>query len=125
MSSRQRLYRSRNAQFLGVCEGIAKWRELPVGMVRTGVVIAAFMTGFVPALIVYIVIALILDPEPAEGEYEDRFSDFSKRYKNRKKDVSQNIRSEYENIKRRVSRMENDVINREKDWEERFRRETD
>lgn len=109
--------------FLGVCSGFAKWRDIPVTLVRFGVIMLAVFTGFFPVLLGYIVLGLILETEP---QYKDNqgYRDFSQSYKENKENVADNIRNEYESIKRRVSRMENDAINREEDWEDRFRRET-
>lgn len=121
-----RLYRSRDGKFLGLCDGIAKWRDLPVFYVRLGVVIAAFFTGFFPALIVYVVASLILDTEPSgsRANNENSEKDFDRRYRRNKESVVDDIKHEYRDLKRRMSRMESDVVDREEDWEERFRRET-
>jgi len=109
--------------FLGVCSGIAQWRDLPVSLVRFGVVMLAFFTGIFPVLIGYIIVGLILETEPKTKDSQS-YRNFSQSYKENKQNVADDIRTEYESIKRRVSRMENDAINREQDWEDRFQRET-
>lgn len=120
-----KLYRARQPKFLGVCEGIARWRDLPVSMIRTAVIIAGFFTGFIPVLVIYVVVAMILETEPIEGQSgNEDYKQFVRKYKTNRKDMTQHIKQEYERVKQRLNRMENDVINREKDWEERFRRET-
>ncbi|RLW69599.1 MAG: hypothetical protein B6D68_01885 [spirochete symbiont of Stewartia floridana] len=72
-SSRRKLRRSRNGILFGVCDGIAKWRDYPVGGVRLVFVLLSF-AGFL-SLWVYLILALILPIEKDsryEYEYEDK-----------------------------------------------------
>ena len=64
----KRLYRSRKSDILGVCHGIAEWRDLPVGGVQLAAILIAICTAVVPALLVYLVIGIIL---PVNPEKED------------------------------------------------------
>lgn len=65
----KRLYRSRKSDILGVCHGIAEWRDLPVGGVQLAAILIAVCTAIVPALLVYLIIGIILPVNPEkEGE---------------------------------------------------------
>ncbi len=67
---RRRLYRSRNGNIFGICQGIADWMAVPVGTVRLIVILTAIFTAVLPALLIYLVMAMIIPPEPA-GYYRD------------------------------------------------------
>jgi phage shock protein C len=60
----KRLYRARNGQVFGVCQGIADWRELPVDAVRFIVLVAIVVTGVFPGLAIYVLLGLLLPVEP-------------------------------------------------------------
>lgn len=103
----RRLYRSREGEILGVCRGIAEWRDLPVSVVRWTFVLIALFTAVMPVVLVYFILGLVL---PLEPEYKDR---------GERKDYRS---SEFEDLKRRVNRMEEEEFDKEKDWENRFRK---
>ena len=44
----KKLYRARNGQVFGVCQGIANWRDLPVDAVRLVMIVIILVTGFFP-----------------------------------------------------------------------------
>jgi phage shock protein PspC (stress-responsive transcriptional regulator) len=44
----KKLYRSKHGEVFGVCQGIADWRDLPVGPVRLIVLLAIVFTGIFP-----------------------------------------------------------------------------
>jgi len=103
MSTRKKckLYRSRDGLVLGVCKGIAEWREFPVGLIRLGFILLVVCAGM--AIWVYFILALIL---PLEPRREERRS-----YRARDE--------EYEELKKEYRKMADD-INKERDWESRF-----
>jgi len=59
------LYKSRDGIFAGVCRGIANYFDLRVFWIRLILVILFFATGIFPFLVLYILAALIMKPEPA------------------------------------------------------------
>ncbi|MGN1163904.1 MAG: PspC domain-containing protein, partial [Candidatus Ornithospirochaeta sp.] len=59
--------RSPRGLVLGVATGLAEWRGLPVSFTRLVVFLIMMSTAFFPALIVYLLIALIL-PEQSESD---------------------------------------------------------
>ena len=62
--TRRGLYRSRKGEIFGVCQGIAEWRDLPVGPIRLAMILLAVFTGFAPMIIIYLLAALVLPLEP-------------------------------------------------------------
>ena len=71
MSQEPKLYRSRTGIVLGVCEGIARWRELPVAWVRIFFVILFLCTGGLPAMMLYFLATLFMQPEPLNKKTRD------------------------------------------------------
>lgn len=68
-SQYRKLYRSRtNRMVSGVCGGIAEYLNLDPTVVRLLWVLAAFLTGFIPAIIAYIVMLFIVPEAPQEPE---------------------------------------------------------
>ena len=57
-------YRAKDGAILGVCLGIARWRELPVFWVRFFMVVVILLTGFLPGILLYIGLALMMKPDP-------------------------------------------------------------
>ena len=75
----RRLYRSRNGEILGVCKGIAEWRDYPVDTIRLIVVLIAIFTAIAPCLIIYFILGLILPVNPYEDDnYERGYRDGQK-----------------------------------------------
>jgi phage shock protein C len=60
-NSVKRLTRSSNDQFIaGVCGGLARYMNIDSSLVRILVVVIALMTGFLPVIIGYILMAIIV-----------------------------------------------------------------
>ncbi len=114
----KRLYRSRNGKIFGVCRGIADWRNLPVEYIRLFMILAFIFTGFFPVGLIYFLAAMVLPMEP-EGSRDYRFSD--REYESRSGFDS--FRRDAQDLKDRVSRMESRVFDKEKNWDERFRKD--
>lgn len=74
----KRLYRSKHGDILGVCKGIAQWKDFPVDMVRLAFILIAVFTAIFPCLIAYFVLAFFLPVNPYEDEECDKGS---KKYK--------------------------------------------
>ena len=68
----RRLYRSRHGEWLGVCKGIAEWRDLPVDTVRLIVILIAIFTAIVPCLIIYFLVGLVLPINPYDDDSYER-----------------------------------------------------
>ena len=115
--SGRKLYRSRDGAFLGVCRGIAEWRDLPVDMVRLVFILFAIFGS--AGIWIYFILALVLPPEPREYYRDEKYERRKKTYQDRKDD----IKSDFENLKARVNRMEDEELDKERDWDKRFSRD--
>ncbi len=122
VAERQRtgLYRSRSGKILGVCKGIAEYFDLPVFWMRVIAIVLLFVSGVWPMVIVYFVAALLMKPEPVlpletEGEQE-----FYNSYANSRRMALHRLKRTYDNLDRRIQRMEHIVTAREYDWERRL-----
>ena len=114
------LYRSRKGLVLGVCRGIAEYFDFSVFWARVIVLVLLFVSGFWPLIALYFVAALLMKPEPAitiESEDEQEFYDS---YMYSKKGAVDRVKRRYENLERRIRRMEDTVTTREYDWDRRL-----
>lgn len=114
------LYRSRDGVFLGVCKGIADYFDFSVFWVRLGFVIIFLLSGFWPVIGIYVVASLLMKPKPVrpiENEDEQEFYDS---YVHSPRSAAQRLRRKYENLERRIRRMEDKVTDRDFEWERRF-----
>ena len=118
--SRKGLYRSRNGAILGVCRGIAEYFDFSVFWARAIALILLFATGIWPVVGLYILAALLMKPEPVipiETEAEREFYDS---YTHSRQGAAQRLKRRYENLERRIRRMEHIVTTPEFDWEKRL-----
>jgi phage shock protein C len=70
MSSPKRLYKSRTEkQLAGVCGGLAEYIGIDPTLMRLIYIIGTIMTGFIPGIFIYFVLAIIAPegPEPSEA----------------------------------------------------------
>lgn len=114
------LYRSRDGVLLGVCRGVADYFDLSVFWVRMAVVLIFLLSGFWPVLGVYLVAALLMKPSPVrpiESEDEQEFYDS---YVHSPRSAAQRLKRQFDNIDRRIRRMESTVTGKDYDWERRF-----
>jgi phage shock protein C len=114
------LYRSRNGVILGVCRGIAEYFDLRIFWVRAIALILLFFSGFWPIMGLYFIAALMMKPEPAIPIRTDEEQEFYNSYIFSRKGATDRIRRRYENLERRIQRLEHNVTAREFDWENRL-----
>ena len=62
---RKKLQRVPNGIIFGVAEGIARYLSMPVWVVRALWILAAIVTGFFPAAVLYLSLAIALPAGPA------------------------------------------------------------
>lgn len=119
-NSRRGLYRSRNGIIFGVCRGVAEYFDFSVFWARIITVVLLFITGFWPLVGIYIIAALLMKPEPVipiETEAEKEFYDS---YTHSRRGAAQRLKRRYQNLERRIRRMEHVVTTPEFNWEKRF-----
>lgn len=121
-ANRQRvgLYRSRSGKILGVCKGLAEYFDFPVFWMRVIALVLLVSSGIWPLVIVYFVAALLMKPEPVlpletEGEQE-----FYNSYANSRRMALHRLKRTYDNLDRRIQRIESIVTAPEYDWERRL-----
>jgi phage shock protein C len=114
------LYRSRRGKILGVCKGLAEYFDFSVFGMRVIAVALLLFSGVWPMVIVYFVAALLMKPEPilpleTEGEQE-----FYNSYANSRRMALRRLKRTYDNLDRRIQRIESIVTSRDYDWERRL-----
>ena len=138
----RRWTRSPRGRVLGVATGLAEWRGFPADITRLVVFLIFICTAFFPALLVYLIIAVIL-PEQTEADIirdgdTSYSSDYAYSTRNRRSYSSyknaddatfreksdEDLEREYEELKKKVETMESDVFDKEKEWDARFKNET-
>jgi len=122
VAERQRtdLYRSRSGKILGVCKGLAEYFDLSVKGTRIIAIVLLVSSGIWPMVVVYFLAALLMKPEPVlpletEGEQE-----FYNSYTSSRRMALHRLKRTYDNLDRRIQRMEHIVTSREYDWDRRL-----
>ena len=117
----RRLYRSNNGEIMGVCKGIAEWRDYPVDTIRLIFILVAIFTAIAPCLIIYFALGLILPVNP----YEE--SEGSRSYKEGRKEKrgkTYYYNPEPEDFVSSQAKAESDEEyerrKKESDWDNRF-----
>ncbi len=121
----RRLYRSRNGEILGVCKGIAEWRDYPVDTIRLIVILLAIFTAVGPVLIAYFIVGLVLPVNPYEEEdYTARMNSGKARRRREDRRGRTYYAKEGEDFEKTSSRTESseeyERRQKENDWDNRF-----
>ncbi len=115
------LYRSRHGMIFGVAKGLSECSGFPLWFVRVAFIFAAIFLQVVPMVIVYIVLAIIMRPEPVLQFSSEEEREFYNTYGNARRPALDRMKSILEKLDKRVQRLENAVTDPEKDWDRRFR----
>jgi phage shock protein C len=121
--SRGGMYRSRNGVIFGVCRGLAEHFDFSVVWARAIAIIFLLVSGFWPAIGLYLIATFLMKPAPVvpiETEAEQEFYDS---YTNSRHLAAHRIKKRYENLEKRLRRLEHLVTTRKFDWDERLRNE--
>ncbi|MCB2187139.1 MAG: envelope stress response membrane protein PspC [Deltaproteobacteria bacterium] len=116
------LYRSRHGMVLGVCRGLAEYFDLSVGWVRFFSVLAFVFTGFWPVGVVYLILALLMKPAPVIPPHNPEEAEFYNSYTHSRHMAVNRLRKTYQNLDRRLRRMEDTVTSRDFSWQSRANR---
>ena len=117
---RNGIYRSRSGIILGVCKGLAEHFDFSVFWTRMIAVILLIIAGFLPAIGLYLLAALLMKPEPVIPIKNSGEKEFYDSYTYSRQGAVQRLKRRYENLQRRIQRMEHIVTSAEYDWENRF-----
>lgn len=114
------IYRSRDGAIMGVCRGLAEHFAFSLFWTRALAVMFLLMTGFWPAIILYLLAAFLMRPKPVipiDNEAEQEFYDS---YTNSPNNAAQRLKQRFEKLERRIRRMEDTVTAREFDWDKKL-----
>jgi phage shock protein C len=115
------IYRSRNGVFLGVCRGIAEYFDFSVFWVRMALVILFIFSGFWPVIGIYLVASFFMKPKPVKPIESEEEQEFYHSYVHSPKTAAHRLKKKFEELDKRIRRMEDKVTGREYEWERRFR----
>lgn len=114
------LYRSRNGVLLGICKGLAEYYDFSVFWVRIGVVFIFMLSGFWPLIGIYFVAALFIKPKPMQPLENEDEREFYHSYVDSPRNAAQRLKKKFNDLDRRIRRMEDTVTTREYEWEQKF-----
>lgn len=114
------LYRSRNGVIFGVCRGLADYFDFSAFWVRMVFVIILFISGIWPLAGIYILASLLMKPEPVRPIRSSDEQDFYDNYVHSKEGAVRRMKRRYDNIERRIRRMEDSVTAREFEWDRKM-----
>ena len=117
---RNGIYRSRNGIILGVCKGLAEHFDFSVFWTRIIAIILLIVAGFLPAIGLYLLAALLMKPEPVIPIKNSAEKEFYDSYTTSMQGAVQRLKRRYEKLQRRIQRMEHIVTSAEYDWEKRL-----
>lgn len=115
------LYRSRHGVFFGVCRGLAQRFDVSVLWLRVLLVALVIVTGFWPALMIYIIAAMVMKKEPVVSFGSDADQEFYESYATSRSLALKRVQRTYERLNRRIQRIEARVTAKEFDWDRRLR----
>ncbi len=114
------LYRSRDGAILGVCKGFADYYDLSLFWIRVAIVVVLLLSGFWPVLGIYLITALFMKPEPVQPIRNDDEREFYDSYVHSPRSAAHRLKKKFQDLERRIRRMEDTVTGREYDWERKF-----
>ena len=114
------LTRSRHGMILGVCRGLAEYFDLSVFWVRVIALALFLFSGFWPTAILYFAAAFLMKPAPAIPIENEDEEEFYNSYVRSKRLAADRLKRRYENLERRIQRLEHTVTTPEFDWEKRL-----
>lgn len=114
------LYRARDGKIMGVMKGLSRHFGISVTALRVGAVIVAVSTGFWPALFLYLIAGFVMKPEPVVPFDTPQDREFYESYTSQRTMALDRLKRKFENIDRRIRRMEDIVTSKDYDWERRF-----
>jgi phage shock protein C len=119
-SYRNGIYRSRKGIILGVCKGLAEHFDFSVFWTRVIALIFLFVAGILPAIGLYLLAALLMKPEPVIPVENAAEKEFYDSYTYSRQGAVQRLKRRFDNLQRRIQRMEHIVTSAEYDWEDRL-----
>ena len=119
--ARDGVYRSRSGVIFGVCRGLAEHFDFSVLWARVIAVIFLFVSGFWPAIGLYLIATLIMKPAPVIPLKTEAEQEFYDSYTHSRRMAARRLKRRFENLERRLQRMEHIVTTREFDWDSKLK----
>ena len=117
LASSRGIYRSRRGIFMGVCRGLADYFNVSVFWLTVITLVVFLFTGFWPVCVMYSIAGLLLKMEPVSPLHDEKDQEFYDTYTHSRQSAIQRVKRKFENIERRIQRMEHTVTSKEFDWE--------
>jgi phage shock protein C len=114
------LYRARDGAILGVCKGIARWREINVEWVRIAVILLAVLTSLWPVILIYVLLGMLLKPEPVVPFRNEAEREFYASYSSDRRLAVERLKRKFDHLSHRIERMEHVVTSPEFRWRQRM-----
>lgn len=115
LTAAEGFYRSRRGIIFGVCRGLAEHFNFSVFWTRVLVLVLFLFTGFWPLGVFYLVAGFLLNLEPVIPLENESDEEFYQSYTRSRSSAIQRIKKKFDNIDRRVQRMEHTVTSKEFD----------
>lgn len=119
----RKLYRARDGMLLGVCLGIARYRDIPVRYLRLAAFLLTLFTGIWPGLALYILAAVLLKPEPVLSPLTPHEDQFYARFSGSRAVALRELGQRLDSLGARIRNMEDRVTRHDFDWDQRLGRE--
>jgi phage shock protein C len=116
LTAAEGFYRSRRGIIFGVCRGLAEHFNFSVFWTRVLVLVMFLFTGFWPVGVLYLVAGLLLNLEPVIPLENEDDEEFYQSYTRSRSSAIQRIKKKFDNIDRRIQRMEHTVTAKEFDF---------
>ncbi|MEW6106611.1 MAG: envelope stress response membrane protein PspC [Bacillota bacterium] len=117
---RRGLYRSRSGVILGVCKGLAEYFDFSVFGTRVIACVLLLFSGIWPTVVLYFLAALLMKPEPVLPLETEAEQEFYNSYATSRSMALHRLRRTFDQLDRRIRRIESIVTSREYDWERRL-----
>lgn len=115
------LYRSRDGLIFGVCKGVAAYLNFSVFWLRVIVLGLGLFVWSIPfMLFAYIAGALLMKPEPVLPLSSENDEEFYNSYMSSRSMALHRLKRTFDNLDRRIQRMEGIVTARDYDWDRRL-----
>ncbi len=116
----RQLFRSRDGWIFGVCKGLADYFEIPVFWMRVLWLIAIPLSALLPMVLIYVVAAIFMKPEPVIPLVSAEDWDFYNSYSADRGMAISRLRERLETLDRRIQRIETILGSKEQAWETRL-----
>ena len=116
------LYRSRKGAIFGVCRGFGEYFDFSVFWIQFLAVLLFLITGIWPMLVIYLIAALVMKPEPVRPFENEAERDFYDSYVDSRRRTLRRMRRRFDTLDPRLRRMEDIVTGRDFQWEEKLKR---